>query len=215
MIEFLKSLSHWVEGFADSPWAMAILVINSFTESIFNPIPPDPLLIGMSILQQNLALFFAALVTVASVLGAVVGHWLGLKFGRPLVLKFISEKKVDRVEALFQTYGAWVILVAAFTPIPYKVFAVTAGIMELERRTFIMASVIGRGARFFLLGGLIFFFGESIQGFIQSRFELLTISSTVLLLGVLAVGYFLMRWRRSKHAPNTPELIPGRSWEID
>ena len=136
MIELLKSISHWVEGFADSPWAVVVLVLNSFTESIINPIPPDPLLIGMSILHQNLALFFAALVTIASVLGAIVGHWLGLRFGRPLVLKFISEKKVMRVENLFQTYGTWVRLVAAFTPIPYKLFTISSTVFQRTTSTF-------------------------------------------------------------------------------
>lgn len=202
----LRSFSHWVEGFADSPWAVAVLVINSFTESIFNPIPPDPLLIGMAALNQNLALLYAALVTVSSVLGALVGHWLGLKLGRPIVLKFISEKKVERVETMFHRYGAWAILVAAFTPIPYKVFAVTAGILELDRRPFLIMSVIGRGARFFLLGGLIFFFGSAIQDFIETRFELLTIMFSVLLVVSLVGLFFLMRWRRSNGA--IPAAVP-------
>ena len=219
MIEILSNISHWIEGFADSPWAVVILVLNAFTESIINPIPPDPLLIGMSILHQNLALVFAALVTVASVLGAVVGHWLGLRFGRPLVLKFISEKKVDRVERLFQSYGAWIILVAALTPIPYKVFAVTAGVMELDRRTFIAASILGRGARFFLLGGLIFFYGEPIQEFLEAQFEMLTILFSIFLVVALVAGFFLIRWRRSRASEPTPEespeLLPEQSWESD
>jgi undecaprenyl-diphosphatase len=197
MIDLLRSFSHWVEGFADSPWAVAILVINSFTESIFNPIPPDPLLIGMSVLNPNLALLYAGLVTAASVIGALVGHWLGLRFGRPLVLKFISEKKVDRVEGMFQRYGSWAILIAAFTPIPYKVFAITAGVLEMQRHPFIVASIIGRGARFFLLGGLIFFFGRSIQQFIEDRFELLTILFSILLVVSVIVVFFIMRWRRA------------------
>jgi membrane protein YqaA with SNARE-associated domain len=197
MIDLLRSFSHWVEGFADSPWAVAILVINSFTESVFNPIPPDPLLIGMSVLNPNLALLYAALVTASSVIGALVGHWLGLRFGRPLVLKFISEKKVDRVEGMFQRYGSWAVLIAAFTPIPYKVFAITAGVLEMERHPFIVASIIGRGARFFLLGGLIFFFGRPIQQFIEDRFELLTVLFSILLVVSVIVVFFIMRWRRA------------------
>ena len=230
MIELLKELSTWVTGFADSPWAVLILVVNSFTEAIFNPVPPDPLLIAMSFLHQNLALVYAALVTAASVLGALVGHWLGQRYGRPLILKFISEKKVDRVEQLFQSYGMWVILVAAFTPIPYKVFAVTAGVMELDRRTFLVASIVGRGARFFLLGGLIFFFGQSIQGFLESRFEEVTIFFSVLLIVAVVVGYFYLRWRRAKEAAASLEqssmlgledpeaasgMVPERTLESD
>jgi len=201
MIELIRSFSHWVEGFADSPWAIVILVVNSFTESIVNPIPPDPLLIGMSFINPNLALLYAALVTISSVLGALVGHWLGLRFGRPLVLKFIAAKKVDRVEAMFQKYGSWAVLIAAFTPIPYKVFAITAGVLEMDRRPFIVASIIGRGARFFLLGGLILFFGEAIQKFIETRFELLTVLFSILLILSLALGFLFIRWRRAKGIP--------------
>ena len=118
-----------------------------------------------------------------------------------------------RVENLFQTYGTWVILVAAFTPIPYKVFAVTAGVMELKLRPFIVASIIGRGARFFLLGGLIFFFGESIRGFIEDRFEILTVSFTIFLVGALVAAFFILRWRRSKSRQGAADLVPEQSWE--
>ena len=197
-----------MEGFADSPWAVAILVANSFTESIFNPIPPDPLLIGMSVLNQKLALIYAALVTISSVLGALVGHWLGLRLGRPIILKFISEQKVARVEAMFQRYGSWTILVAAFTPIPYKVFAITAGVLELDRRRFLIASIIGRGARFFLLAGLIFFFGTAIQEFIESRFEILTVVFSILLLGSLVGLFLFMRWRGSSRSATVGRTQP-------
>lgn len=202
MIELLRGFSHWIEGFADSPWAVVILVVNSFSESIFNPIPPDPLLIGMAVINPNLALVYAGLVTISSVLGALVGHWLGLRFGRPLVLRFISARKVDRVEAMFQKYGSWAILIAAFTPIPYKVFAITAGVLEMDRRPFIVASIIGRGARFFLLGGLIFFFGEAMQEFIETRFEIITLLCSILLVVSLVAVFFVLRWRRSNGVPS-------------
>ena len=201
MIELFKGFSYWVEGFAGSSWAIVILVVNSFTESIVNPIPPDPLLIGMSFIHPNLALVYAALVTISSVLGALVGHWLGLRFGRPMVLKFITAKKVDRVEAMFQKYGSWAVLIAAFTPIPYKIFAITAGVLEMDRRPFIVASIIGRGARFFLLGGLIFFFGEAMQEFVETRFELLTVLFSILLIVTLALGFLFIRWRRANGRP--------------
>ena len=201
MVELFKSFSQWVEGFADSPWAVIILVLNSFTESIVTPIPPDPLLIGMAFINPNLALVYAALVTISSVLGALVGHWVGLRFGRPMVLRFIAATKVNRVEAMFQKYGSWAVLIAAFTPIPYKVFAITAGVLEMDRRPFIVASIIGRGARFFLLAGLIFFFGEAIQEFIETRFELLTVLFSILVMLSLALGFLYIRWRRANAIP--------------
>ena len=211
MLDLLRSFSHWVEGFADSPWAMVILVVNSFTESIINPIPVDPLLIGMAILNPNLALVYAGAATVSSVAGAVAGHWLGLRCGRPLVLKMVSEKRVSQVESLFQRYGVWAILIAAITPIPYKVFAVTAGVLRMKRYPFIVASLIGRGARFFLLGGLIFFFGASIQRFIETRFELLTVVFSVALVLAVAVGLVIMRYRRVNGAVQLREEQPAES----
>ncbi len=162
MIDLFRELSDWTAGFAESDWSALILAIAAFTESIFFPVPPDPLLIAIAMPQPHAALWLAALVTASSVAGAVVGHWLGLRFGRPLLYRFASRKKVEAVEALFQKYGAWAVLVAAFTPIPYKVFAICAGVLDLNRRTFIIASIIGRGARFFIIGGLIFAYGEEI-----------------------------------------------------
>jgi membrane protein DedA with SNARE-associated domain len=156
----------------------------------------------MAVINPNLALVYAGLVTISSVLGALVGHWLGLRFGRPLVLRFISVHKVDRVEAMFLKYGSWAILIAAFTPIPYKVFAISAGVLEMDRRPFLLVSIIGRGARFFLLGGLIFFFGEAMQDFIETRFEILTLLFSILLVVSLVTVFMVLRWRRSNGVPS-------------
>ena len=146
MFELLHEWSAWLEGFASSPWAVLILAAASFCESIFFPIPPDPLLIGVALLQPHLAVFLGALVTVASVAGAVVGHWLGRRLGRPLLYRFFAEDTVLRVERLFQRYGAWATLIAAFTPLPYKLFAIAAGVLDLDRRTFVIASLSRAGA---------------------------------------------------------------------
>lgn len=196
MFDLLRQFVHWFESFADSSFAVPVLGVSSFIESIFFPIPPDPLLIAMSLRSPSLAIWFAILVTVTSVLGAIVGHWLGGRFGRPLLLKIVSEHKVDTVERMFQRYGAWAILVAAFTPIPYKVFAITAGILEMDRKTFIIASIIGRGARFLLLGALIALFGESIQEFIDTRFEMVTVAASALMIVALGVLLYFSKRRR-------------------
>ena len=190
MIELFHELSDWVVGFADSDWAALILALASFSESIFFPIPPDPLLIGVGILQPENALWLAGIVTLSSVAGALVGHWLGKRFGRPLLYRIAPEDKVLAVEKTFQRHGAWAILVAAFTPLPYKVFAISAGILDMDRRRFVVASLIGRGARFFLLGGLIFVYGDSIEGFIDRNFEVLTVGlglAAIVVVGLTAV----------------------------
>ena len=207
MLETFHQLSDWLLAFADSPWAVGILMATSFTESIFFPIPPDPLLIGISILQQGSALWLAALVTLFSVAGALVGHWLGLRFGSPILHRFVSDRKVAIVEGMFHKYGMWAVLLAAFTPIPYKVFAITAGVLKLERRPFIIASIVGRGARFMIIGGLIFFFGESIQVFISEQFELLTLITAVALVLALAGLIVITKVRRSKRATASQSLV--------
>ena len=200
MIDLFSDLSEWIVDFADSEWATLILALNSFSESIFFPVPPDLLLIGISILKPDLALWLAALVTVSSVLGAVVGHWLGQRFGRPLLYRFVAETKVAAVERMFKKYGAWAVLMAAFTPIPYKVFAIAAGVLDLDRKTFIVASLIGRGARFFILGGLIFIFRDSIEEFVTSNFQnfqMLTIGLAAVLVMGLGIVAIVARRRRA------------------
>jgi len=198
MFELLRDLSDWTTGFAESDWSALILAAASFAESIFFPIPPDPLLLAIAIPQPHAALWLAALVTASSVAGAVVGHWLGHRFGRPLLYRFASGKKVEAVENLFRKYGAWAVLIAAFTPIPYKVFAISAGVLDMNLRTFIFASIIGRGARFFILGGLIFVYGEDIERFIDTNFELVTGASAGALVVAVAVAAIIVRRRRTR-----------------
>ena len=203
MFDILRDFSHWISSFADSDWAVVALGLNSFTESIFNPIPPDPLLIAASIFRPHLALWLAALTTLSSVAGGLVGHWLGQRFGRPLLNRLIDDKKVDAAEGLFKKYGAWAILIAAFTPIPYKVFAILAGVLKMNRRVFLLASLVGRGMRFFLLGSLIFVFGESIEAFIDANFELLTVTSAVAFIVILGVAAVIARQRRRANSTAT------------
>ena len=201
MIEWFRELSHWMLDFADSDLAILVLAISSFTESIFFPIPPDPLLIGIAVRQPENAIWLAALVTVSSVAGAFVGHWLGQRFGRPLLRRIVSEKKIEAVERMFSKYGAWAILVAAFTPIPYKVFTITAGMLGMNRRSFLIASFIGRGARFFLLGGLIFVLGDEIEVFIEDNFELMTGAFAAAFIVGLAI-FLVIRRRRAGNPAN-------------
>ena len=176
MTEILSELTGWVVGFADSDWSFLALALLSFSEAIFFPVPPDPLLIGISVVRPESALWLAAIATLSSVGGALVGHWLGRRLGAPLLHKVVSTRHVESAERMFVKYGSWTVALAAFTPIPYKVFAVTAGALNHDRRSFILASLIGRGARFFLLGGLLFVYGESIEQFIRDHFQTLTLA---------------------------------------
>ena len=196
LFDLLHDLKDWTLDFADSDWALGALLLLTFSESTFFPIPPDPLLIAIGVANPSSAIWIAALVTAASVAGAYVGHFLGRRVGRPLLYRLVSESKVARAEALFNRYGAWAILVAAFTPIPYKVFTILAGVLDLPVRPFMLASLIGRGARFLTIGVLIYLFGDEIQDFIDQQFELLTIGAAVGLIVVIA-GYLVYRRFRS------------------
>ena len=200
MIELWHTASDWFVGFADSDWSTLVLVVGSFFESIIFPLPPDPLLIAIGLIRPESALWLAGLVTVSSVIGAVVGHWLGRRYGRPLLYRFVATDKVERVEEMFRKYGAWAVLVAAFTPIPYKVFAVTAGILDMDRRIFVIVSLIGRGARFFTLGVLLFFYGDSIESFLDTRFETAVVVVAAAVTFVAGLAVFFVRLRRAKDA---------------
>lgn len=204
MIEFLigilRDMSHWIDGFAASDWAMPVMAAVAFTESIASPFPPDPILIAASVFNPDMALIFAGVVTAASVLGALAGHWLGKRFGRPLIDKFIAAAKVNRVEELFRKYGAWAIVFAAVTPVPYKVFAVTAGAMDMPLRPFIIASVIGRGARMFIWAALAMAFGEDLVELVETQGALLSIAFGIAVIAAFALYLIIMRLRRRSAA---------------
>ncbi len=195
-------------AWAATPYAPLALFIITFWESSFFPLPPDPLLIAMAVAEPQNAPLFALIATTASVLGAALGYFIGKKGGRPIVYKLFKEKKVKAAEGLYKRYDVWAVGVAAFTPIPYKVFTITAGIAQLRFWPFILVSIAGRGARFFLLGMLVFFFGPAIQAAIDQYFELLTISFLVLVvLGFVAVKYGGEYLSRKKGTPEEREIV--------
>ena len=195
LLDRLSDLSDWTESFAESDWAIGLLTLVAFSESFIFPIPPDPLLIATGLAHPSWAIWMAGLVTVASVAGAVVGHWLGRRLGRPLLYRLVSESRIERAERLFGRFGAWAILVAAFTPIPYKVFTVLAGVLDLKIKYLVLASLVGRGARFLIIGALIFVFGESIQSYIDDNFETLALAAAAGLVAVVAAVLIFGRVR--------------------
>ena len=198
MTELLSRLSDWVEGFAESDWAIGLLLLVATSESFIFPIPPDPLLIATGLAHPSWALWLAGLVTIASVLGAVVGHWLGRRIGRPLLYRLVSQPRIERAERLFTRFGVWAILVAAFTPIPFKVFTILAGVLDLKISHLVIASLVGRGARFLTLGALIFVYGDSIQSFIDDNFEKLAFAAVAGLVALVAAVLIVDRVRRAR-----------------
>lgn len=184
-----EALIEWSEQ-TFLPYGEFGLFFLAFIESAFFPIPPDVILIPLCLLEPSLALYYAAICTIGSVLGAVLGYEIGRKGGRPLVNKFISKKKINKVEKIFKKHGAITILIAAFSPIPYKVFTITSGVMKYDIKKMLGISVFGRGARFFLEAIVIMLYGEKIMNFFVNYFE---ITMMIIAAIVIAFYYFYIR----------------------
>lgn len=165
------------------------LISLSFAESSFFPIPPDVLLLPMAFMNRSLAILYALLTTISSTLGGIFGHFLGRKFGKPLLKKLFKEDKIEKVEDYFKKYGGWAVGIAGFTPIPYKIFTISAGAFGVRLSIFTISSLIGRGGRFFLEGLIIFFFGDTAKYYLTNYFEIITISLTL----IIALIYYVMK----------------------
>ena len=148
------------------PNAPKYLSAMSFAESSFFPIPPDVMLMPMSLATPQKAFYFAWLTTLFSVLGGVLGYAIGY-WGMELLLPMIESMgymdKIHRAEQFFADYGVWVILMAGFSPVPYKLFTITAGATSMALLPFILASIVGRGARFFLVAGIMRWGGAKME----------------------------------------------------
>jgi membrane protein YqaA with SNARE-associated domain len=150
--------------------AVKYLFILSFAESSFFPLPPDVMLAPMSLSQPKRALFFALLTTVASVLGGVLGYMIGLyaiDWVMPWLQNSVYGASFIRVQSWFEQWGVWAVFLAGFSPIPYKVFTIASGAFGLVFLPFVIASILGRGARFFLVAGLIGWGGERLDRLIR------------------------------------------------
>jgi len=187
----ISELITWTESFF-LPYGSYGLFGLSFIESSFFPIPPDVVLIALSLTAPHKALWFAFICLLASVLGGILGYYIGDYGGRPLLMRMFKEKKIQKVHELFEKYEAWAIGIAALTPIPYKVFTISAGVFEVNFPRFIIASIIGRGTRFFLVAGLIALYGDEIVHFIENYFDILTIGGSILAI-IIYVAYKLLR----------------------
>lgn len=192
----LRRLYDWVLHWADTPYAVPALFVLSFAESSFFPIPPDVLLIALCIGDVAKGYRFALWCSIASVLGGIAGYGIGMFAWdqvRDLFYAYVpgvNEQSVARVSALYDQHNFWVVFVAAFTPIPYKVITILAGVCAIHFPMFVLASAIGRSARFFLVAWLIRRYGPPIKDFIERRFALVTIVGTALLIG----GFVTIRW---------------------
>lgn len=176
----VRRLYEWVLHWADTPYGLQALAILALAESSFFPIPPDPLLIALCLGATRGALRFAAVTTASSVLGGILGYGIGaVAWGSVSGFFFeyvpgVSPEAFASVQSIYDEWDFWAIFVAGLTPIPYKVFTISAGVFEINFPVFVFASVLSRGLRFFLLAGLIYRFGNTLRSFIDRYFNLLT-----------------------------------------
>jgi membrane protein YqaA with SNARE-associated domain len=186
-----RRLYDWVLSLAHSRHGDAALFALSLAESSFFPIPPDVLQIALTLERRSKAFYYAAVSAVGSVLGGVVGYAIGWgvwELVQGFFFRFIiKEEAFRRVEGLYNEYDFWCVFAAAFTPIPYKVFTIAAGVFSVSLPAFVVASAVGRSARFFLVAALLWWFGPPIRVFIDRYFNLLSVVFTVLLIGFFVI----------------------------
>ncbi|MDT8367249.1 MAG: YqaA family protein [bacterium] len=201
----MGGLVEWVISWAQSPAGTTALFVLAFAESSFFPIPPDVLLISMALIRPDAAFVLALVCSAGSVLGGMFGYLIGWLGGRPLLHKVFSEKKIQAVKYAFEKYEVWAIAVAGFTPIPYKVFTLSAGTFEIPFKPFAAVSAVSRSARFFLVAGAIYLWGESVKHLLVKYFNWFSLVFMVLLIGGFALLKFAVGRHKSGVQSDSPE----------
>jgi membrane protein YqaA with SNARE-associated domain len=192
----IRRLYDWVLSWTDTPYASPALFGLAFAESSFFPVPPDVLLIALSISKPRRSFFYAALCSLGSLIGGMFGYYIGFQLfnlvGERILRFYGVMNEYYRIKQLYDTYNAWAVGIAGFTPIPYKVFTIAAGAFKISFIIFLCASAVSRSARFFIVSGLIYRFGPKIRDFIERYFNLLTIVFVIALtLGFILVKYLI------------------------
>ncbi len=190
----IRSLYDWTLSLARHPNALWALAVVAFVESSVFPIPPDVLMIAMIVARPSRAFVIAGVATVASVAGGLAGYWIGYgafeTVGRPVLEFYGKDTYFDSFSERYNEWGAWAVLIAGVTPFPYKVITILSGATGLSLGVFLVASIIARALRFFVVAALLWKFGAPIRDFIERRLGLMFTLFIVLLLGgFLAVRY--------------------------
>lgn len=192
-ISLLQRIYNRCMEWIQTPAGVWVLFFIAVAESSFFPIPPDVFLIALCIAVPKKSFKFAAVCAAGSVIGGALGYGLGMAFmdslGQRILELYGLEDKYHVVQGLYQQYDAWAVAAAGFTPLPYKLFTITAGAFKIDFITFMLVSLAARSARFFLVAALIYKFGAPVQYFINKYFNILTIVFLILLIG----GFVLIK----------------------
>lgn len=193
-MNIVKRLYDWMLSWGDSRWGGLALFLFALAESSFFPIPPDVLLIALCLGAVSRSFRYAAICLAGSIIGAMIGYSIGFFLWQTPSGEFtalanwffthiFTLESFNNVGDLYDKYNFWIVFTAGFTPLPYKLFTISGGLFHINFTMFIIASIISRGLRFFLIAGLIWKFGAPIKTFIDKYFNLLAIIFTILLIG--------------------------------
>ena len=190
----LRRLYDWVMLLAAHPRALWALGAVSFAESSFFPIPPDAMLVPMVLARPREAWKIALVCTIASVVGGFFGYAIGYflyeTVGQAVVSFYQLEPQFAEYQALFNEWGLWIILIKGMTPIPYKIITIASGVAKFDLAVFALASIVTRGARFFLVAALLRVFGPPIRDFIERYLTLVTTA----FVGLVIAGFVALRY---------------------
>jgi len=190
----IRRLYDWTMSLADTRYALWALAFIAFIESSVFPIPPDVLMIPMIIARPSRAFLIAAVATVSSVLGGLLGYYIGFglldTIGRPVLEFYGKAAYFDDFASRYNEYGAWAVLIAGVTPFPFKVITIASGASQLSLPVFVISALLARALRFFLVATLLWKFGTPIRTFIERYLGYLFVLFCVLLVG----GFYLVKY---------------------
>lgn len=190
----IRRLYDWVLSWSETPYGWLALILLAFAEASFFPVPPDVLLIALALAAPRRALLYATLATAASVIGGIGGYGIGYGLmeavGWKIVRVYNGEELFRRLFETFNQYSFWAVLSAALTPIPYKIFTISAGAARSRFGLFALASVLGRGLRFFVVATLLYIWGDRVRRLIDRYFN----AATVVFVLLLLVGFLVLKY---------------------
>jgi len=183
---WLRRAYNWTLAWADHPQAQIALFFIALIEASIFPIPPDVLLIALALGRPEFGLRLAAIATAGSVAGGVLGFCIGMflfaTLAEPILNFYGAMEQFAHVKELFHAYGIWVVLIAGFSPIPFKVITIAAGTFHIPFPGFLLAVIISRGARFYMEGALLRWGGLRLRRFVEQHFEVMTVAVTLLII---------------------------------
>ena len=190
----LRRIYDWCIDAAHKPYALWIMGAVAFAESSFFPVPPDVMLIPMSLARPQRAWLYAMICTATSVVGGMLGYAIGAllydSVGHWLIQFYGLGGKVEAFRASYAEWGAWIIILKGLTPIPFKLVTIASGVAQFDLLAFALASLVSRSLRFFLLAGLLWWFGDPVREFIERRLMLVTSGFALALVG----GFLVLRY---------------------